>query len=527
MRRQRFGMWFGVMLFASSIASIAGAAEPAGESTGEEGTPITVHPENPRYFLFRGKPLLLITATEHYGSVVNRSFDFRRYLTDAANKKQTLTRTFLLFRELATERNPHSPLKIGAADFIAPWPRTGPAKADDGAPVWDLDQWNGEFFDRLHAFLSSASELGIVVELTLFSNTYTEHVWSLNPLKAANNKQSVGKVAWPDYNSLRNKELVERQLAYVRKIVAETHRYDNVYYEICNEPCGGLKPSESGEEFATVEEVDAWQQEIGRAIREELAKTSSRHLVFGTVTMDYTGYHQNVDANFSGTMVDVVNVHPLPNHTLDGRTYDMGGFMARQLNLGELRDFCLAAAAHRKPCVLDEDNCATFYRDDVGWTIHRKRAWTALLCGAHYNFIDFSIQAGSETGTPQSQQKIRTWMRHLSEFIYSFDFIHAKPAPEWVEKTPEHVVVSALVKQGADYVAYLADAREVTDSNLGRPISGSVAFRLPAGDYRIQSFSPVTGEYSPPRTVQGGLDPITFELPSFRNDIALRVTREP
>src|SRR5262249_27564460 len=32
--------------------------------------PISIHPDNPKYFLFRGKPLVLITATEHYGSVI-------------------------------------------------------------------------------------------------------------------------------------------------------------------------------------------------------------------------------------------------------------------------------------------------------------------------------------------------------------------------------------------------------------------------------------------------------------------------
>jgi hypothetical protein len=69
-------------------------------------TVLCVHPENPRYFLFRGRPRVLICATEHYGSVLNRAFDFERYLDEAADKKQTLTRLFLLFRELQTARNP-------------------------------------------------------------------------------------------------------------------------------------------------------------------------------------------------------------------------------------------------------------------------------------------------------------------------------------------------------------------------------------------------------------------------------------
>jgi hypothetical protein len=73
------------------------------------------------------------------------------------------------------------------------------------------------------------------------------------------------------------------------------------------------------------------------------------------------------------------------------------------------------------------DNAASLYRDTIGWTIHRKRAWTAILSGAHYDYIDFSVTVGSEAGTVDSQQALRTWMKHLSKFIHAFDFLHAKP----------------------------------------------------------------------------------------------------
>src|SRR5262249_39786598 len=83
-------------------------------------TAISLHPANPKYFLFRNRPLVLVTATEHYGSVINRAFDSEKYLNDAADKKMTLTRTFLLFRELQTPRNPSSPCKPESPDFITP-----------------------------------------------------------------------------------------------------------------------------------------------------------------------------------------------------------------------------------------------------------------------------------------------------------------------------------------------------------------------------------------------------------------------
>ena len=483
-------------------------------------TPIAIHPENPKYFLFRGRPLAMIAATEHYGSVVNRAFDFERYLADAADKRQTVTRTFLLFREQQSSRNASSPIKPESPEYVAPWPRSGSGKAMDGEPSYDLDQWNGEYFMRLRQFLTRASQLGIVVELTLFSNTYGDGVWALNPLRAQNNLQRIGAVEWQEYTSLKNRALNERQFAYAEKIVQETSRFDNVYYEICNEPGGGFAG------HATPADVDAWQAEMARVVRAELKRLGRPHLVFASQAFSYTPkFTQELDATFTGPLADAVNVHPLPNTILGGRAYMLGNFMSKELTLSELVEFCQATQHYPKPCVLDEDNTASLYRDPTGWTIHRKRAWIAALSQAHYDFIDFSVTAGSEAGTKESSAQIRTWMKHLSEFLHAFDFVHAQPAPNWIELKPEYLVSAALAKQGKEYVAYLADAREVTDSTAGEPIAGEIAFRLPAGSYQASLYSPTTGQFSPAIKVHGGADTVKIDLPEFRHDVVIKVKR--
>jgi len=40
------------------------------------GAPTQPHPANPHYFLFQGKPAILITSAEHYGVVINMAFDY-------------------------------------------------------------------------------------------------------------------------------------------------------------------------------------------------------------------------------------------------------------------------------------------------------------------------------------------------------------------------------------------------------------------------------------------------------------------
>jgi hypothetical protein len=481
---------------------------------------VSLHPDNPRYFLFRGRPLALIAATEHYGSVINRPFDFDRYLADAADKHQTMTRTFLLFREQQSARNPSSPCKPESPDFVTPWPRTGPGNAIDGEPRYDLNQWNPEYFQRLHRFLSRASELGIVVELTLFSNTYGDGVWALNPLRAENNLQGVGKIPWHEYTTLHNEPLVERQMAYARKILEETSRYDNVYYEICNEPGGNADP------HASVADVDAWQERVATLVREELGRLGRPHLIFGSQAFSYQPtFRQELDASFTQKTVDAVNVHPLPGMVLAGKESMLGNFMSKQLVLKRFRDFCRATQAFPKPCVPDEDNAASMYRDPIGWTIHRRRAWTALFSQCHYDYIDFSITVGSETGTRQSNRMLRTWMKHLSDFMQTIDFVHAHAAPEWITQEPPHVIDAALSLPDGGFVAYLADDREVTDPNSGQPISGCVSVRIPPGHYQARFYSPTTGAQSPAIEIKGSDTPVSIDLAPFEHDVVLRVSR--
>ena len=76
-RREFIGLLGGLGAFARPLSISPAAspllADPAAQEKESSGpaAPIAIHPENPKYFLFRGKPLVLVAATEHYGSVIN------------------------------------------------------------------------------------------------------------------------------------------------------------------------------------------------------------------------------------------------------------------------------------------------------------------------------------------------------------------------------------------------------------------------------------------------------------------------
>jgi hypothetical protein len=498
-------------------------------------SPIKIHPENPKLFEFRGKPLVLVTATEHYGAVMNRPFRIEEYLADVAEKGITLTRLFTLFRELQTPINPYSTCKPETPDLVAPFARVGPDRAKDYEPKFDLDQPNPEFYERLHRFLSLASELGIIAELVLFSNTYSPDVWSLNPLNATNNVNELEEAEWPEYLSRRYPKLYAYQMAHLTRIVQETNRYDNIIYEICNEPGGDVAGSNArGESYPSCAEVNTWLASMIAAIRQIESDLPNQHLIAGQEAFSYTPFVQGSDRSFHELEYDVVNVHPLPNTTYNGVTYNLGQFMSKQLGLRALRDFSLATIDEAKPLNHDEDNIASQYKDMEGWTIHRKRAWTALLSGAHYDYIDFSITIYTPAGTPESRRTIRSWMKTLSSFIHSFDLPHAQPLSGIVTQAPPNTLDVTFGVLGEDICVYLADERELTaardlpdqamgDPEAGSPIEGILVLNLPDATYDVRCFDPTSGLYAPALSIQGGAQ-TKIVLPPFVHDLAVRIT---
>src|SRR5690606_31196462 len=234
-----------------------------------ESVPLSLHPDNPHYFLFRGKPAVLITSGEHYGALLNLDFDYRTYLATLHSDGLNATRIFSgAYAEpqgaFRIERNTLAP---APGRLIAPWARSDTPGYAGGGPKFDLQQWNPEYFERLHDLMEEASRLGIVVELVLFCPFYREEQWALSPMNASNNINGIGAVERTEvYTVEGNEALLAVQKAMVRKIVEELNGYDNLYYEICNEPYFGGVTRE-------------WQQEIVQTIASTEQNLKFRHLI--------------------------------------------------------------------------------------------------------------------------------------------------------------------------------------------------------------------------------------------------------
>jgi hypothetical protein len=210
--------------------------------------PVRVYQANPHYFSYKGHPIILITSDHHYGAVIDQDFDYAKYLKFLADNGMNLTRIYPggMFEppDKYQKGNPLGPLP---GRQLLPWARSAetganPLLAAPGKPSYkyDLNTWNPGYFDRLKAFVGLAREKDIIVEIPFFNGMYAD-CWPLMAMYHGNNIQNVGQFEAPDCGLFttmdeRNKEVTKYQKAYIQKIVKELNGFDNVIYDICDEP---------------------------------------------------------------------------------------------------------------------------------------------------------------------------------------------------------------------------------------------------------------------------------------------------
>jgi hypothetical protein len=454
--------------------------------------PLSLHPDNPHYFLFRGKPTVIITSGEHYGAVLNLDFDYGKYLETLAREGMNNTRTFAgAYCEppgaFNIRSNTLAPLP---GRFISPWARSREPGYANGGNKFDLQKWDKAYFKRLRDFLSVASQYGVIVELNLFCPFYEESMWRLSPMNAINNVNGVGELARTNvYNLDRNGALQAIQEAMVRKIVDELRGFDNLYYEICNEPYfGGV----------TLE----WQARIAEVIIEAEKKFKARHLI-----------SQNI-ANGKAKVE-----RPLPHISIYNFHYATPPD-AVALNYGLNK--------------VIGDNETGFRGTNDG--PYRMEAWDFIVAGGGlYNNLDYSFVAGHEDGTfvyPASQPgggnpNLRRQLKYLSRTIHGMDFIHMRPDNTVVQAAlPQGASVRALVKTGEQYLIYvrtgLGQSKE--QPALKRRFGNgelTLEITLPAGEYSVEWLDPQACDtfHRAPLTHTGGV--YRASAPGFSDDLAL------
>ncbi|UCF35736.1 MAG: hypothetical protein JSU96_12955, partial [Acidobacteriota bacterium] len=156
--------------------------------------PLRLHSQNPHYLEFREQPRILITSGEHYGAVLNREFDYVRYLDSLASDGLNLTRVFSgAYVEHPTAFNiTRNTLAPKEGEFLCPWARSSEPGYANGGNKFDLSRWDPAYFVRLADFIRQADRRDIVVEVTIFCPFYSDEQWKLSPMNRANNINGTG-----------------------------------------------------------------------------------------------------------------------------------------------------------------------------------------------------------------------------------------------------------------------------------------------------------------------------------------------
>ena len=472
-----------VCLILAAVAVPAAAAD----------RPVALHPDNPHYFLFRGKPTILLTSGEHYGAVLNLDFDYSPYLDELKTSKFNLTRTFAgTYRESPTEFGiVENTLAPQAKRFLSPWARSSTPGALDGGMKFDLKSYDEAFFTRLKDFVAQAGKRGVVVELSLFCAIYNDKLWDLNPMKADNNVNGVGKGGRLDVYNLKDNNLTDLQEALVRKIVGELKDCDNVYYEICNEPYFGAVTKE-------------WNDRIAAVVADAEKGLPARHLIAQNIS------NGSAEVKEPNPNVGVLNFHYCSPPDA----------VAQNFGLSRVIGF-------------DE----TGFRGQADRP-YRTDAWDFFIAGgAVYSNLDYSYSASHPDGTLKvttspggGGPELRKQLTLLKEFMDGLDLVAMKPDNTVVKDgritAPLTGGDKGAAKEAKATVRALVDPAKAYAVYVKGGVQAELALDLPKGKYKAEWVNTKTGAVEKAEEFDHEGGPRTLTSPAYVEDVALRVKRK-
>jgi len=439
--------------------------------------PLALHPDNPRYFIFGGRPTALVTSGEHYGAVLNLDFDCVPYLAELQRCDLNLTRTFtgVYCEDVSSFGIRNNTLAPAEGRLICAWARSSEPGYAKGGSKFDLSRWDGAYFGRLRSFCREAGRRGVVVELVLFCPYYEDRMWELSPLHPANNVNGTPDVPRTEVLALKHPELTAIQEAMTRKIVGELRDVPNLYYEICNEPYfGGV----------TLE----WQARIAQVVAETEADLPHKHLIAQNIA------NGSAEVTEPNPLVSIFNFH-----------------------YANPPDAVKVNWRLNRPIAFDETGFKG--SEDLPY---RTDAWEFMLAGgAVYDNLDYSFTAAHPDGTAEVSApggggpRLRSQLTTLKRFLESFDFICMAPHDEVIiDGVPKGAVARCLAEPGKQYAVYV---RGGTQAEL--------TLDIPKGEYRLEWLNPRSGEAEGAQTVKHPGGALKLQSPSYGEDIALRLRK--
>jgi len=236
---------------------------PPGFSHADEGR-IRVSRKNPCYWEYRGKPVLLLGGSDE----------------DNLFNNPELLKKNLDILEAVGGNYIRSTLSCRDEGNVWPYVKKG--------GLYDLDEFNPEFWNRLETSIRESEKRGIIVQIEFWASfDYYRNNWLVNPFNPANNRNYTTEntrleTEWNHHPSSNvqpffhsppalndDRILLGYQEAFVRKVLDVTLRYPNVLYCLDNETrapkewalyWGGFIKKEAERRGVPVNLTEMWDQ---------------------------------------------------------------------------------------------------------------------------------------------------------------------------------------------------------------------------------------------------------------------------
>jgi hypothetical protein len=448
------------MLFLCLLGNICPCAR------GDFQGPLRVHPENPRYFTDGSGRAIYLTGSHTWSNLVDigpedppPQFDFTSYLDWMQKFNHNFIRMWT-WEPVTWNTKANRENKLHAA-APQPWARTGPGKATDGKPKFDLKKYNPIYFDRLRQRVSAAGNRGIYVSIMLFEGwamQFSEGAWEGHPFNPNNNINNID----PDQNkdgkaleiyTLTNPAVTALQEAYIRKVIDTVNGFDNVLYEISNE---NHPPSTE------------WQYHVIRFIKGYEKKKPKQHPV--GMTFQYRGGKNETLFN---SPADWISPNP------------EGGYRDNP------------PAADGRKVILNDTDHLWGIGGNQGWV------WKSFLRG--YNPLFMDPYDGVVLGNKFDSRwdPIRRSMGYTRRYAEKMNLAAMKPLNNLASTQ------YCLANPGAEYLLY-----NPAEDNP------AVTINLKAGTYTYEWFNPDNGEVVSQGSVKAADGDNKFEAP-FKGDAVL------
>ena len=402
--------------------------------------PLRVLKDNPRYFTYDSGRAVYLTGSHTWSNLVDigpkdppSRFDF----TTCLDWMQQLNHNFIRMWTWEpvtwnTKANRENKLHTSAPQ---PWARTGPGKALDDKPKFNLKKFNPAYFNRLRRRISAARDRGIYVSVMLFEGwamQFSSGAWEGHPFNKQNNINGIDGDQNKDNKGLEiytlsNPVVTNLQESYVRKVIDTVNDFDNVLYEISNE---------------NHPESTQWQYHMIRYIKNYEKSKPKQHPV--GMTFQYRGGKNETLFNSPADWIS-------PNRE--------GGY----------RDDPPIADG-RKVILNDTDHL---------WGIGGNQAWVwkSFLRGHNPIFMDpyDGVVLGEKFDS--KWEPIRLSMGHTRRYAEKMNLAEMRPRDDLASTK------YCLAKPGVEYLVYKPAADEA-----------SITVKLKPGQYKYEWFDPNQGK---------------------------------